>query len=376
MSKIGMHQKPIRVAFLDYIRTEIGGRHFVLARLVNYYYTHDLGVVPTVYLNNFNGFIDKFIADGVQVEDPFLNRRVVHLSRNLNVFHLLRTSYALINFFIQFCFEFYRLLKQREIDVLHVNSMTVFILTALPIKFARKKLIFHMHDTLLSSDEGGNIEGAAQRVLLFFMKYYADAVIVPSDFVRNSITDKCGCMRSKIYRIHNGIDIKELETKKVSKSSNRVDLISFGRVVREKGFDLGIKAISILKHRYGKKIKYQIIGDGARLEELRHLASDMKVDNLVSFEGFQNHIHSYVAHADIVLVPSTWQVPFGLSIVESWALRKVVIATSVGAIPEIIKDGENGFLVPTENAPEKIAEKILLILNRPDIKERISTECP
>ena len=366
-----MPKKTIRVAFLDHIRTEIGGRHFVLARLANYYHTHNLGIVPIVYLNNFDGFIDKFISAEIEVEVPFLDQKLVQLSRDFNVFQFLKTSYALVKFFIQFCFKFNRLLQESEIDIVHANGIAIFILTALPVKLARKKLIFHMHDVLLTSKEGGNIEKPAQKVLLFFIRYYADAVIALSDFVKDSLISKHACISSKIYRIYNGIVIGDVETRKVSESSVHAELISFGRILREKGFDLGIKAISILKHRYGKNIKYRIIGTGKCLDELKQLALDLKVDDLVVFEGFQNDIRSYIAHADIVLVPSRWQEPFGLSTIESWEQRKVVIATSVGAIPEIIEDGINGFLIPIENAPEKIAEKILLVLNNPGIKEKL-----
>lgn len=343
----------------------------MLARLANHYCSNDLGIVPTVYLNNFDCFIDKFIDDRIEVKDPFLNHDFVHLSRKMSILQLLKKIFSLFIFLVHFCFKFYQLLRKKKIDVVHVNGITCLIISAIPIKLAGKKLVFHMHDALLSSQEGGNIELLGQHGLLFFMRFFADTVIVLSDFVGNSIIRKCQFMSSKIHRVYNGIDIKKNNTERLADKRKIIDVISFGRVIREKGFHLGIMAVSILKHRYGKNVKYQIVGDGAQLDELKQLARKTGVQDLVSFKGFQDQPENYIVQAVCVLVPSIWQEPFGLCIIESWAKQKAVIATAVGAIPEIIEDGVNGFLVPIENAAENIAKKILLILENPSLRETI-----
>jgi glycosyltransferase involved in cell wall biosynthesis len=105
-----------------------------------------------------------------------------------------------------------------------------------------------------------------------------------------------------------------------------------------------------------------IVGDGPLERQLTDQARDLKVDDIVRFAGLRHDVDRFMSASDIVVVPSTWQEPAGLVVVEAMATSRPVIATRVGGIPEYLSEGKSGMLVEP-NEPSQIADAILKILN-------------
>lgn len=366
--------RKINVLFIDYIRTEIGGGHFSLARLVNRFQKHSsLGVKPFVYLNNSKGFIDKFINNEVFVREYSVPKQALKINRKSSFLEIFFRSLLIIPFCFCFWLKLFSFCLKNQIDIMHTNSMISFLLSAVPAKLARVKLIFHLHDALLSSKEGGTIENASQKIILFLMKYFADAVIAVSDFVQETVLTKDRSIATKLYTLYNGVEIKLNSPLPPSEDKNdKIQLLSFGRLDETKGFHLGITVVSILKHQCGLKVEYLLLGEGSYKPALSSLSKKLRVEKEVQFLGFQDNVSSYIRQADIILVLSIWQEPFPLAIIESMANGKPVIATKTGGIPEIIEDGVNGLLVLPERAPEEVAEKVIYLINNPLVKQRIA----
>jgi glycosyltransferase involved in cell wall biosynthesis len=83
-----------------------------------------------------------------------------------------------------------------------------------------------------------------------------------------------------------------------------------------------------------------------------------------------DEIPAYMASADVFVLPSLSE-GFGIAALEAMAMGLPIIATKVGGLLEIIKDGENGFLVEPRN-PVEIAEKCVLLLTNDDLRASIS----
>ena len=92
-----------------------------------------------------------------------------------------------------------------------------------------------------------------------------------------------------------------------------------------------------------------IVGDGRDREELVALAGSLGIADRVIFEAFNPEIRPMIRACDIVLVPSRKE-GFGLVAVNAMALHRPVVATNVGGLPEIVKDGETGLLVAVRRA--------------------------
>jgi glycosyltransferase involved in cell wall biosynthesis len=111
---------------------------------------------------------------------------------------------------------------------------------------------------------------------------------------------------------------------------------------------------------------FLLVGSGRDEARMREAARDL--DN-VKFTGFVDNVADYLAAFDIFVFPSRHE-GLGSTLLDAMALGLPVIATRVGGIPEIIKDGENGFLVDAGDVDTLVAETGRL-LQDPDLRERI-----
>ncbi|MFH0731638.1 MAG: glycosyltransferase [Candidatus Omnitrophota bacterium] len=157
----------------------------------------------------------------------------------------------------------------------------------------------------------------------------------------------------KLVTIYNGIDLKEFDrsvNKAILNSGNFKKVGILGRIDDWKGQDVFIRAAKLTLEKF-PYAKFYIIGDDltskkAYLKELKKLRSDLQLDNSVIFTGWQKDINSVLKGLDVVVHASTDPEPFGLVIIEAMAAGKPIIATNIGAPPEIIQEGKTGFLSP------------------------------
>lgn len=114
-----------------------------------------------------------------------------------------------------------------------------------------------------------------------------------------------------------------------------------GRLSPEKGLDRLLEAWAALP----KNHKLVIAGDGPDLNRLQELAETHQLGN-VTFAGFvpKDKQGELWDGAAFLVVPSVWQEPFGMVVLEAWARGRSVVAHSVGAMPELIEEGYNGML--------------------------------
>lgn len=153
--------------------------------------------------------------------------------------------------------------------------------------------------------------------------------------------------------------------------SNRVKLLFVGRVCPEKAPDDAIRAVHVLVHEFGlRNVELDIIGNGtdAYLQELRTLIVELSLDEHVRFLRQLNHhevIDAYPGY-DILLFPSRWEEPLGVTVLEAMARGTLVVAADRGGISEMIVDGKNGLLVSSDN-PGELAEAVRRLTEDQDL---------
>ena len=103
-----------------------------------------------------------------------------------------------------------------------------------------------------------------------------------------------------------------------------------------------------------------MVGDGPDRGPAEHLARELNLDHHVSFLGKQNHVERLIALAHVLLMPSTLE-SFGLVALEAMACGVVPIATRVGGVPELITDGEDGFLQSPGDVTTQAARVVALL---------------
>jgi glycosyltransferase involved in cell wall biosynthesis len=109
--------------------------------------------------------------------------------------------------------------------------------------------------------------------------------------------------------------------------------------------------------------RFVLVGDGSTRPEVEALGQRLGIADSLIFTGMQEDVRGIILACDFTVLSSLHE-GFGNVICESMALGKPVVATDVGGIPEIVKDGENGFLVPRKN-PGMMAEKMLYLIKHP-----------
>ena len=155
---------------------------------------------------------------------------------------------------------------------------------------------------------------------------------------------------------------------KTKKLSERVyDVGYVGRFIREKGALEFIKSLPLIQK--DKRAKVIMIGDGDLRDEIKHLLiknniqGDVKLLNWVE----NKQLPLYLNDIKIVVIPSDYE---GLSnlILEAMACGTIVLATPVGGIPDLIREGETGFIMEN-NSPECIAENAIRVLGNQNLNQ-------
>lgn len=166
----------------------------------------------------------------------------------------------------------------------------------------------------------------------------AKLIIANSNASKSMLVKRFGINKNKISVIYNGF-LKKEETFKPHNSkrySERLSVGYLGRLDTPKGVNVFINSAKKLMD-----YEFFIAGEGALKNKLKELAGDNKNINFIG--GIKEPLE-FISKMDIMVVPSIRE-PLGNTIIESGYCKKPVIASNVDGIAEIIKHGENGFLI-------------------------------
>jgi D-inositol-3-phosphate glycosyltransferase len=154
-----------------------------------------------------------------------------------------------------------------------------------------------------------------------------------------------------------------------------------GRIEPLKGVDTLIQAMSCLQLTESQRVHLAIIGGdpaaspqemSAEMARLQKLCDDLAVEQTVVFLGRrdQDKLPYYYSAAELVVMPSHYE-SFGMVALESMACGTPVIASEVGGLAYLVKDGETGFTIPDQE-PETLCEKISWLLNDDEMHQTMS----
>lgn len=204
----------------------------------------------------------------------------------------------------------------------------------------------------------------------------ADRVIVPSRFLAK-VVEYWGVKKENIEVVYNGTDFEPVNMKKENArremgiSGNII--LSIGRLVPWKGFKMLIKIMPelIKEHNFARLV---IVGDGPEMETLETIKNNLGLQNKVYLVGkkSQEELKTYLAAADMFVLNTGYE-GFSHQILEAMAAGVPVVTTNAGGNPEMIKQGENGFMVKY-NDELNLAEAIKGIFDHQDIREKFIEE--
>ena len=168
-------------------------------------------------------------------------------------------------------------------------------------------------------------------------------------------------------RIHNVHHFYESSTPPPPASPSG-DTLFLGRLSREKGVDLLLRAWAKVRNANRRLV---IAGTGPEESSLKNLASDLNLTNIV-FTGFldKEQQASLWSNSSALVVPSIWDEPFGMVVLEAWAKERPIVAYAKGALPELIRHGVTGLLADPFSIDD-LAKNIQELIDKPDLGPRL-----
>lgn len=172
-----------------------------------------------------------------------------------------------------------------------------------------------------------------------------------NDFMRNKYVE-WGFDEKKTISLNNPYDVISV----IPTYKNGDYVLYFGRLDRPKGVITFLETAKI-----NKNIKYVIVGRGDDEKRIAEEIRKCKLDN-VDFKGsiWGSEMEEIIESSKFVVVPSEWHEPSPYVVLQSFSHAKPVIASRMGGLPEMVTDGEDGFLFEAGNVNE-LAEKIKLL---------------
>lgn len=110
------------------------------------------------------------------------------------------------------------------------------------------------------------------------------------------------------------------------------------------------------------------MGSGEDEEKLKKMSSELEVDKYLYFLGYRNDIQNLMSQLDLIVLSSLWE-GLPLTPIEAFSVGKTIIATAVDGTVEIVKDRENGMLIPPKKV-DAISNSINYIIENPNIREK------
>jgi glycosyltransferase involved in cell wall biosynthesis len=212
-------------------------------------------------------------------------------------------------------------------------------------------------------------------------RFLVDSIICVSETVRRNMSER-GIESRRMVTVYDGIDLRSVRPV-ADRAAIRAKygigpaaplVVMVGNLKEWKGQRTLIGALDHVK-RVVPTVRCLLVGgagpaDMAYASSLRRMIQDLALASHVIFTGTQRHTVDFYLASDVVVVPSIVRESFGMVVVEAMACAKPVVASRIGAIPEIIDEGADGLMFVPGDAHD-LAGRILDLLADPDRAQRL-----
>ena len=274
--------------------------------------------------------------------------------------------------------EVRKFIKKHNPDIVYAHSSKAGAIARVADIGLKNSCIYNPHGwafNMRCSAKKKMIYTAIEKIAALF----CDKIICISDAEKQSALEKKICKEEKLQVIFNGVDIEAYENgihgvvkrKDLNIPEDAFVVGMVGRISPQKAPDVFVKMAKLVKEKIHNS-HFIIVGNGEQESEIRKYAEDNDFSDSLHITGWVGNPMSYVELFDVACLLSRWE-GFGLVLPEYMMAGKPIIASNVDAIPNIIRDGENGLLV-TVNDVVGASEMVLRIYQEDRMKEGLVTQ--
>jgi len=207
-----------------------------------------------------------------------------------------------------------------------------------------------------------------------------EALFLVADTMQvKKLLEAMGVPPQRIHLVRNGVNMDEFPQRRGHEISAPPIILGVGSLYAKKGFHVLLSACALLR-QHGIEFRCVIIGDGYERKRLEGLIRELGLAGSVELLGYLSlsELREWYYRATVLAMPSVVS-PEGETdglptvVIEALASGLPVVGTETAGIPEAIRDGLNGFLVPAD-APEPLADRIQTLLERQDLRESFASQ--
>lgn len=216
-----------------------------------------------------------------------------------------------------------------------------------------------------------------------------DGIICVSDYIRREL-EKAGYPKDRLRVVYHGIDTERFapatpEEKKAIRDQypeleGKKIIFHPARMGKAKGCHVSVRALDLVRRQFPTAV-LAMAGSGNIVDWCRHQPKEIKeITDLINELNLQDHVFiklfswdempQFYKICDVCIYPSINQEPFGLVMLEAMASGKPLVVTHSGGMPEVVKDGYNGFVVGRSDHRE-LADRIIQILSDSQLADRL-----
>ena len=274
--------------------------------------------------------------------------------------------------------EIRKLIKKYKPDIVYAHSSKAGAVARIADIGLKNYCIYNPHGwafNMRCSEKKKTMYTAIEKIAAPF----CDKIICISDAEKQSALEKKICKENKLQVIFNGVDIEAYE-KDAHDAVKRKDLNipedafvvgMVGRISPQKAPDVFVKMAKRVKEKISNA-HFIIVGNGEQESEIRRYAADNGFLENLHITGWVNNPMSYIELFDVACLLSRWE-GFGLALPEYMMAGKPIVASKVDAIPNIVKNGQNGLLVKIDDVIGA-SQAVLQIYQETELKNRLITQ--
>ena len=270
-------------------------------------------------------------------------------------------------------FKLRKIIKEVKPDIVHTHASSIARLAARFVPGT--KIIFTRHSVFPVSEKIKHNPG--RFIYKTANELTTDKIIAVAEAAKENLTDG-GINDSIIEVVLNGVEKlpstsqkekDELKKKyKISPDEKVIGILA--RLNKVKGHEYFIDAAKIILDK-NVKAKFLILGTGDEEQYLKQKVKDLKLDDKIIFTGFIKNVKDFVNIFDVQVNCSYGTEATSLALLEGMSIGVPAVVTNYGGNPGVIKEGENGFLVPIKS-PEETANAILKLIQDDELYKKIS----